>query len=358
MPPARVVVEDLVKVYEPSPRWMRALVRTNVKRSVRALAGISFIVEPGEICAVVGPNGAGKTTTFKTLVGLVTPTSGRATVMGYDVIEQSVDVRHLVGWMPGDYRSLFGRHSVAQNLRFHGRLQGIRGAELEQQIDEAIELVGLGGRASSTIFALSAGMRARVQLARALLHRPQVLILDEPTGSVDPVASHELIRLIQDVVEERRLAALISSHRLEEIETLHSRVLLMDRGRIRFDGKLDDLRRLWERPMLEIQFRAPEAVAAASASLAGAGLGVEANGDGLLTCELGQGVAHADVLVLLQGQIEDIVQFREIRRPLQAVLADLYASDPDPGEKDAREREARREARRRERGEDRRRVGR
>lgn len=325
---ARIVVDDLVKVFEPSPLWMRALVRSNVAEPVYALTGVSFTVGAGEICAVVGPNGAGKTTTFKILAGLVSPTSGTASVMGFDSFENSVAVRRAIGWMPGDHRSLFMRHSVIENLRFHGRMQGMSGDSMMLQIKETLSTVGLQGKGKASVFGLSAGMRARLQLARALLHEPQVLILDEPTGSVDPVAAHGLVELIKGIVEEREIGVLVSSHRLEEIETLHSRVLLMDQGSVRYDGNLDELRARWDKPTIRICFRTTASADDAAAILANDGIGtVMHDGKANVICSLNPGVTQADVLARLRGQIEDVVELKETHRPLQTVLADMYKSN-------------------------------
>lgn len=322
---ASIVVSDLVKVYDPSPRWMSLLVRSNLKNSVTAVNGISFEVQPGEICVVLGPNGAGKTTTFRVLVGLTTPTSGSATVMGYDADTEAVNVRKMVGWMPSDQRALLMRHSVNENLRFHGQLQGMERDELKDAIEETLELVGLDGWGSSTCFALSTGMKARLQLARALLHKPSVLILDEPTGAVDPVASHDLVHLIRDIVSERQIAALISSHRLEEIETLHSRVLLLDEGRVRYDGDLSTLRSKYAGPRLSIQFRTTDSAAEAGLALKNANIGAVSNlGDRGVVCELNPDATHANVLSILQAQTEDIVSLQESETPLHAILANVY----------------------------------
>ncbi len=321
---ARIVVDQLTKVYEPTPLWMRALVRTNIKEPVHALNGVSFTLRTGEIAAVVGPNGAGKTTTFKILAGLTTPTSGNARVMGFDPIKQSVQVRRSIGWMPGDHRSLLMRHSALDNMRFHGRLQGMSGQSMMRRIRETLEMVGLERRARSNGFSLSAGMLARLQLARAILHEPEILILDEPTGAVDPVAAHGLIQLIKEIVAETGIAVLISSHRLEEIETLDSRVLLLDEGRVRYDGRLDDLRRLWDKPTFEVDFRSTEAADAAVQSLLNAGFAGVSRKDVTISVALKDGVTHSDLLTRLRDQIEDVTNLRETRRPLQAVLAELY----------------------------------
>lgn len=326
-----ISVKDVTKVYDPSPGWMKFLVRTNVTSSVVALDGISFEVGPGEICAVVGPNGAGKTTTFRILVGLTTPTSGEAIVTGYNSQHEPVAVRRMVGWMPGQDVSLLGRLTCNENLQFHGRLQGMKGDELKTRIQDTLVKVGLGHAAEHSVFALSSGMRARLQLARALLHEPRVLILDEPTGPIDPVAAHELLQLIIDIVEEDRLACLISSHRLEEIEALHSHVVLLDKGRVRYDGNLDELRAMVDRQQLEIRFTTTEAAARGLTLVTDAQLGeTSISDDGL-----GLGVLGSDemrtgtVLAALKPVLEDVIDVAETQRPLRDILADMYREGPD-----------------------------
>ena len=323
-----IVVDRLSKTYHPFPGWMRLLVRTNVTRDVVALDDVSFSVGPGEICALVGPNGAGKTTTFRILVGLAAASSGGASVMGFDCEHQSLEVRRLVGWMPAEDRSLLMRLTAAENLYFHGRLQGLKGRDLRSRIADTLDLVGLGGRAESSVFALSAGMRARLQLARALLPDPSVLILDEPTGSVDPVAAHELLGVIMTVVEERGLAALLSSHRLEEIEALGSRVVLLDRGRVRFDGDLESLRRTWDRPRFEIGFVSPQAAREAATRLDAAGIGEPSAIRGAaVECLLGAGTELGGVLHSLGDALSGVTHLHELRTPLRDVLAHMYGED-------------------------------
>lgn len=321
----RILVEGLGKTYYPSPPWMRAMVRSNISEAVVALDRIEFKIGAGEVCAFVGPNGAGKTTTFRILVGLTTPTAGRSSIMGLDTFRDAVAVRRVVGWMPGDDRSLLMRLTCTENLRFHGRLQGLKGDHLKRKIRDTLETMGLGRAANSTVFALSAGMRARLQLARALLHDPSVLILDEPTGSVDPVAAHELLGLITDTVRERKLAALISSHRLEEIEALHSRVILLDKGSILFDGDLDDLHHRWDRRRVDIEFSSPEAADKARHLI---GSGTHAATARLhsstLICTLDPQAELGAILVDLEPLLPHITHVEEKRRPLRDLLADIY----------------------------------
>jgi ABC-2 type transport system ATP-binding protein len=249
-----VEVSDLTKIYLPSPGWMRFLLRSAITWPVTALGGISLAVDPGEICAIVGPNGAGKSTLFRVLTGLTTPTSGTASVQGIDVASAPRSVRALIGFVPAGDQTLYLRLSCADNLLFHGQLAGMSGRPLRRRIAEVLETVGLGAEAERVGFALSAGMRARLQLARALLHSPRVLILDEPTASIDPVGSYELLQVVEKVAANEAVAVLLSSHRLEEIEALRHRVVLMDQGEIVFDGDLDALPSLMERRTVILGF--------------------------------------------------------------------------------------------------------
>lgn len=320
-----VRIRSLQKVYYPSPPWLRVLVRTNIREPIHAIKEINLDVAPGEICAVVGPNGAGKTTTFRILVGLTTLTGGSARIMGYDCNDESPAVRRLVGWMPAEDRSLLMRLTCAENLHFHGRLQGMRGDHLRKRIVETLEQVGLGHAHDNSVFSLSAGMRARLQLARALLHSPEVLILDEPTGSVDPVASHELLNLIIEIVAEERLATLISSHRLEEIEALHSHVILLDKGEVRYDGDLDDLRREWELKRVDLTFSSPEAARLATDTIITKGIAmVERKEDAELEVTLPTDASTGSLLHGLADHVADVVRISESQTPLRDILAHMY----------------------------------
>lgn len=320
-----VSVRELSKVYRPSPPWMRFLVRSNLQHEVVALDRVSFELGRGEILAVVGPNGAGKSTAFRILVGLTSPSSGRARILGIDCRTGGARVRRLIGWMPAEDRSLLLRLSCAENLRFHGRLHGMTTTEIRRRSDQVLEEVGLSAFADATPFALSAGMRARLQLARALFHSPQVLVLDEPTGSVDPVASHELLDLIVRVVEERKLAALISSHRLEEIEALHSHVILLDQGRIRYDGDLDELRKRYDRARIELECDDPGSARLIADRLQDQAAIEAAVSEGtLVSITLKPETRVVDVLTGLAEFSDRVLHVRDSRTPLRDILASMY----------------------------------
>ena len=320
-----VDVRNLGKVYEPSPLWMRMLLRSAVDKPVVALQDVSFQVGAGGIDAVVGPNVAGKSTLFRVLTGLTTPPTGSASVMGADTTKKSSLIRRMVGFVPADDRSLYLRHTARDNLIFHSQLQGLPRRTIRRRVDEMLELVGLGHAGDRVGFALSAGMRARLQLARALVHEPSVLILDEPTGAVDPVGSYELLQLIEKVTAERQLAVLISSHRLEEIEALHDHVLLLDRGSLVYDGDLDELRRLWERPRLTIRFASDEAASAAGRRLAEQH-GVEDVVTDPPSVTVTTALRVGTLMGLLDGHVADIESVEETKVSLRSVLAQVAES--------------------------------
>jgi ABC-2 type transport system ATP-binding protein len=319
-------MKGLTKLYEPTPRWMRVFARTHIRETVRALDGIDLVVGEGEICAIVGPNGAGKTTLFRIIVGLTTASDGTGSVLGLDVGRDSEQIRQVVGWMPAEDRSLLMRATAKENLQLHGRLQGMPRKLLAQRISQVLDMVNLLPQTNTVVAGMSAGMKARLRLARALLPGPRALILDEPTGAVDPIAAHGLLTLIMDLVQREKLAVLISSHRLEEIEALQSQALLMDRGRVKYAGDLDSLRTEWETPQLELVFGEAETARQAAVELIA--LGVDVAADGVrLTCRQR---SHGKVGAILAGLgplAASVQHVREIPMPLRDLIAQVYQHD-------------------------------
>lgn len=205
----------------------------------RALADVDLDLGAGERCLLLGRNGAGKTTLFHLVLGLLARDHGEILVAGHDP-EVGTQARRHVGWMPADDRSLVGRLTLAENLRLHGRLFGMGAADIDDRSSVVLDQVGLGDRADDLVVALSAGMRARLQVARALLPRPALLLLDEPTASLDPAASVAVLDLVQDLVATHDVAAVIATHRLDEVERLGGRIVVLDEGRVVHDGDLRD----------------------------------------------------------------------------------------------------------------------
>jgi ABC-2 type transport system ATP-binding protein len=192
-----------------------------------AIVDLTFHAEAGEILGFLGPNGAGKTTTMRILTGYMPPTAGKASVAGFDVVDQSLEVRRRVGYLP-ETVPLYPEMSVVEYLEFMGALRRV--AELEDRIDAVLQEVHLEERAESYIGNLSKGLRQRVGLAQSLLHEPDVLILDEPTIGLDPAQIIDVRKLIQEIGQSRTV--LLSTHILSEAQQVCDRVLIINRGSI------------------------------------------------------------------------------------------------------------------------------
>lgn len=324
-----VEVHGLGKTFLPLPRWARAFTRSPVTRPVRALDGISLTVAAGQVCAVAGRNGAGKSTLFRVLTGLVTPTEGWARVCGHDVVAGGRDVRRLIGFVPGDDRSLTLQLTPREILTVRARLHGLSGPGLRARVDDVLALVDLVGESSRMGFALSSGMRARLQLACALLHQPPVLVLDEPTASIDPVAASSLLETIRQLAREQRLAVLLSTHRADEIEALSDNVALLDRGRLVHIGNLDELRVRHEPPVVELTFDRPEAAVRAAnglRALAGVDL-VSVDGARL---DVTTALTLGRILSALDGALGSVDAVQRRRLPLRTLLAEVLRGEEAP----------------------------
>ncbi len=193
----------------------------------RAISNLNFEANQGEIVGFLGPNGAGKTTTMRILTGYMPPTDGTATVAGYDVVAESLEVRRRVGYLP-ETVSLYTDMTAFEYIKFMADLRQL--PDSEERAEEALEMVGMDKRAESYISSLSKGMRQRIGLAQALIHRPEVLILDEPTIGLDPGQTVEVRNLIRDIGKQRTV--LLSTHILSEAQQICDRVLIINKGKI------------------------------------------------------------------------------------------------------------------------------
>jgi ABC-2 type transport system ATP-binding protein len=202
----------------------------------RAINNVSFDAQQGEIVGFLGPNGAGKTTTMRILTGYMPPSDGEAIVAGYDVVEESLEVRKRVGYLP-ETVPLYNDMVVFDYLKFMGDLRKV--PDVDERANEVLEMVGLLDRAEGYIGNLSKGMRQRVGLAQALLHRPEVLILDEPTIGLDPNQVVEVRELIREIGKERTV--LLSTHLLYEAQNLCDRVLIINKGKIVAEDTTENL---------------------------------------------------------------------------------------------------------------------
>lgn len=205
----------------------------------RALRGVDFAVDKGEILGFLGPNGAGKTTTMKILTGFLNPTSGKAVVAGHNVLEDSVAVRRRLGYLP-EHTPLYEDMTVREYLRFCGRLRRMGGAHLSDRIVRVVGLTGLEPKFDALVNTLSKGYRQRVGIAQALLHEPEILILDEPTVGLDPNQVVDVRSLIREIGEDRTV--ILCSHILPEVEATCGRVVIIHVGEIVADGTPEELR--------------------------------------------------------------------------------------------------------------------
>jgi len=198
--------------------------------STPAVDGLSLSIPRGEVFGLLGPNGAGKTTLLSMVAGLLTPSAGRIAVAGRD-LSGGADVRRAIGLVPQDV-ALYPTLSARDNLALFGRLYGLRGALLRERIADTLERVGLLDRGDDAIQTFSGGMKRRVNIAVALLHRPELLLLDEPTVGVDPQSRRFILDQIRGIAREGGLTAIFSTHYMEEAETVCSRLAIVDHGRV------------------------------------------------------------------------------------------------------------------------------
>jgi ABC-2 type transport system ATP-binding protein len=227
---AVVEAQDLHRTY----RTHTGTIRRRVKE-IEAVKGVSFEIQKGELFGLLGPNGAGKTTTIKMLITLLIPTSGSASVLGYDVVKDAREVRKRIGYVFGGERGVYERLSGYDNLRYFAELYGVPPKIQKHRIEELLVLVGLKGREHERTEGYSRGMKQRLHVARGLLHDPEVLFLDEPTIGLDPVGARELRSTIATLVEAGK-TILLTTHYMFEADALCNRIAVISQGKIVAEG--------------------------------------------------------------------------------------------------------------------------
>ena len=211
---------------------------TKVYGRQRAVNALSFEVTPGDILGFLGPNGAGKSTTMKVLTGYIPPTSGEVKVMGHEVVRNPKAVKRNMGYLP-EQNPLYPDMYVREYLVLMGSLYSLKGSRLRRRISEMVNLCGLGPEQNKKIGALSKGYRQRVGLAQALIHDPEVLILDEPTTGLDPNQLVEIRNLIKEVSKEKTV--IFSTHLMQEVKALCNRVIIINWGQLVADNTVNQL---------------------------------------------------------------------------------------------------------------------
>jgi len=232
---------------------------------IRAVDGLTFQVHEGEVFGLLGPNGAGKTTTVRLLNGVLRPSGGQARVLGLDPAQDGCRLRQQTGVLT-ETPSLYERLTARENLALFGALYGIPETELARRVDRMLEEFGLADRADSRVGEFSKGMKQRLALARALLHEPPLLFLDEPTAGLDPEAARQVTEMIARLSHREGRTVFLCTHNLTEAQRLCDRVAVMDRGRLLALGTLEELSRtLWPGLPVEIGLGAPLTDAAVGA---------------------------------------------------------------------------------------------
>jgi ABC-2 type transport system ATP-binding protein len=225
-PKKAITVKELRRVYSSSKGVFR-----KTKNIVEAVKGISFDVDYGELFGLVGPNGAGKTTTIKMLTTLLTPTSGNAEVLGYDIAKDIMEIRRRIGIIFGGERGLYYRVSGRENLRYFADLYGVPLSVREQRINDLLQMVGLLDRADERVEGYSRGMKQRLHIAKGLVNDPPLIFMDEPTIGLDPEAARETRSMIKNLVEKGK-TILLTTHYMFEADELCQRIGVISGGKI------------------------------------------------------------------------------------------------------------------------------
>lgn len=227
-----VEVRDLAKVYKRSDG-----------NDVEAVKGIDLDIYRGEIFSLLGPNGAGKTTTISMISGLIKPTRGDATIGGYSITQKPLDAKRLMGVIPQEI-ALYPTLSARQNLVFFGKMYGLRGNELDQRVDEVLDFIELADRQNDKIQTFSGGMKRRVNIGVGLLHKPQLVYMDEPTVGIDPQSRRRILDTVIQLRDEYGMTVLYTTHLMEEAQELSDRVGIIDHGSIIALGTQGELTQL------------------------------------------------------------------------------------------------------------------
>ena len=281
------------------------------------LKGISFDVEKRDIFGYLGPNGAGKTTTIRILLGLLQADSGRLNILGQDI--NLSKTRKKIGFVL-DTDGLYENMTAEENLTFYSQIYGLSGAEVK--FDKLLSTVDLKGREKDRVSTYSRGMRQRLALARAMVHDPEVLIMDEPTAGVDPSGHIEMRQIMLDVARKENKTIFLSSHNLDEVQRICNRIALIDRGEIKLYGELKNLRKKMGRGgvVIEIAGKIPDSLLAELKSIKN--LGFQKKSKTSLTFSPREGTGVSDIINFLSTRgikIEEAVK-------KEASLEEMYAA--------------------------------
>lgn len=208
-----------------------------------AVQGINMFLEKGEIVGLLGPNGAGKSTTISMLSSLVLPTSGDVRLLNESTIKNPRNIRTILGFVPQEI-ALYTDLTAEENLRFFGEMYHLKGLVLKKRIDEVLEQIGLTDRRKDVVKSFSGGMKRRLNIGVALLHNPEIIIMDEPTVGIDPQSRNYILKTVKRLNQENGMTVLYTSHYMEEVEFLCDRIYIMDKGLIIASGTKEELKNI------------------------------------------------------------------------------------------------------------------
>jgi ABC-2 type transport system ATP-binding protein len=306
MPNALLRVEGLVKSYG----------------ARRAVDGVSFQVQPGQTVGLLGPNGAGKSTTVSMLCGLLRPESGQVLLDGQPVTTGAAGVKRRIGLVPQDL-ALYDDLSAHENLRLFGALYGLKGKPLDERIARVLGLVNLVDRARDKPATFSGGMKRRLNIAAALLHDPDLLILDEPTVGVDPQSRNAIFDTLEALQAQGR-SLIYTSHYMEEVERLADHIVIIDHGKVLADDSPAALhRKLASKALLRVELAEPAGADLLGALRHQAGVTALAGDGSALDIGLTDNAAAVPLLGWLQGQGQRPVHFATARASLEDIFLDL-----------------------------------
>jgi ABC-2 type transport system ATP-binding protein len=298
----------LNKIYEGSFR----------SQDVHALKDLDLEIREGEIFGYLGPNGSGKTTTIKMILGLLFPTSGKIEVLGSEAID-SAQVKRNIGYLPeGAYYPDFLRGE--EILAYYGKLYGLRGADLNRRIDETLELVGMQHARKRFLRGYSKGMRQRIGLAQALISEPKILILDEPTTGLDPIARKEIRDLLVEL-RKRGITLLISSHELLEVELISDRVAILFEGVLQTLGTMEEL--LTQR---ELSMTVNKVTDQSAAALSEKGILVEDRAEDRALLRLPQNMSSYDAIELCRAHQVELLAISPRRETLEELFVRIVGT--------------------------------
>lgn len=320
-------MEGLTKRFPVRRTWLEMLSHPFNVSYQTAVSDVSCAIHEGELFGLLGPNGAGKTTLFKLLTASTTPDGGTATILGHDAVRQDDEVRRLVACVWANERNLYWRLSALENLRLFAALHKLHGAQGRQRIQEVLEFVELTDCGEKMVATFSSGMRQRLLIARALLSRPRVLLLDEPTRSLDPISARRFREFLRtEIVERQGCTVALATHNTEEAMELCDRVAILDHGRLLAVGKSQELSRQFADSVYCLWTRNPDHPAIIMLDVEGRARMIDvapADTDGwyCVRLEIDGGMTHStDILNCLVASGVDVARFEQQQLSLAELI--------------------------------------